>query len=323
MSKSDLIISNPENRTIEQLKRLQSLPLVQQEKLTERRIEQFITEMGGKVCVSFSGGKDSTVLLNIVRKIKRDVPAVFVDTGLEYPEIREFVKTIENVIWLKPGMSFPKVIKKYGFPVISKDVSMNISRYKNTKSELQKELRAVGGINPTSGKVQKRSIPLEWQWLINAPFDVSDKCCIVMKEQPMTKFQKENGLYPFVGTMAGESKRRSDMWLARGCNMFDLKTPQSRPLSFWTDKSVWEYIRKNNIPYSKIYDMGESRTGCMFCLYGCQYDRSRFDRMKINHPKQYKACENMGVIDVLHHLDKKLGRDQIEMFDENGEPFHN
>lgn len=316
MSKNDLIISNPENRTVEQLRRLQNLPLEQKINLTKRRIEQFFTEMNNRGCISLSFGKDSTVLVDIVRKIEKDTPAIFVNTGLEYPENIEFGRKIDNVIWIKPKMSFFKVIKKYGYPVISKDVSMNISRYKNTKSDLQKELRAVGGINPTSGKIQKRSIPLQWQWLINAPFDVSDKCCIVMKEEPMTKYQKENNLFPFVGTMAGESKRRSEMWLKRGCNMFDLKTPQSRPLSFWTDKDIWEYIHKYNLPYSKIYDMGETRTGCMFCLFGCQYNdnRKRFERMKILHPKHYKAAEKSGVIDVLHYLDRKLGRDQMELF---------
>ena len=73
--------------------------------------------------MSFSGGKDSTVLLDLVRRICPDVPAVFVDTGLEYPELREFVKTIPNVIWLKPEMNFRIVIEIYGYPSISKNVS--------------------------------------------------------------------------------------------------------------------------------------------------------------------------------------------------------
>ena len=80
----------------------------------------------GKVAVSFSGGKDSTVLLDLARRAFPDIPAVFVDTGLEYPEIREFVKTVPNVTWLRPEMPFSKVISEYGYPVISKDVARRI-----------------------------------------------------------------------------------------------------------------------------------------------------------------------------------------------------
>lgn len=77
------------------------------------------------VYVSFSGGKDSTVLLDIVRNRcgYTEIPAVFVDTGLEYPEIREFVKTFDNVTWLKPRLQFRRVIEKFGYPFISKEVS--------------------------------------------------------------------------------------------------------------------------------------------------------------------------------------------------------
>ena len=81
---------------------------------------------GGKVAVSFSGGKDSTVLLDLARRAFPDIPAVFVDTGLEYPEIREFVKTVPNVTWLRPEMPFSKVISEYGYPVVSKDVARRI-----------------------------------------------------------------------------------------------------------------------------------------------------------------------------------------------------
>ena len=113
--------------TLEELQMRQALPLNLKIRMTKTRIREWINEYGEDgVYVSFSGGKDSTVLLDLVRQDYPNIPAVFVDTGLEYPEIREFVKTFDNVIWLKPKMNFKQVIEKYGYPFISKEVSESV-----------------------------------------------------------------------------------------------------------------------------------------------------------------------------------------------------
>lgn len=112
--------------TASDLKQLQSLPLSAKVILTKQRIREWYDHYDGQVYVSFSGGKDSSVLLNIAREIYPDIEAVFVNTGLEYPEIQQFVKTFENVTILRPKMRFDEVIKKYGYPMISKDVSQAI-----------------------------------------------------------------------------------------------------------------------------------------------------------------------------------------------------
>lgn len=109
--------------TISDLYQMQSLPLESKIRMTERRLQDWYDYYEGQVYVSFSGGKDSTVLLHIARRLFPDIKAVFVDTGLEYPEIRDFVKTFDNVDWLKPKMNFRQVIEKYGYPFISKEVS--------------------------------------------------------------------------------------------------------------------------------------------------------------------------------------------------------
>lgn len=108
--------------TRDDLRQMQALPLDLKVKLTERRIREWVHEFGTDgVFVSFSGGKDSTVLLNIVRSLYPDIEAAFVNTGLEYPEIQKFVKTFDNVTILRPKMRFDEVIKKYGYPIISFD----------------------------------------------------------------------------------------------------------------------------------------------------------------------------------------------------------
>ena len=113
--------------TLEELQMRQALPLNLKISLTKSRIRGWVNEYGEDgVYVSFSGGKDSTVLLDIVRQTYPNIPAVFVDTGLEYPEIREFVKTFDNVVWLKPKMNFKQVIEKYGYPFISKEVAQTV-----------------------------------------------------------------------------------------------------------------------------------------------------------------------------------------------------
>lgn len=107
----------------EELEEMQRLPLQRKIQITTARIIEWYQHYDGKVYVAFSGGKDSTVLLDIVRRIYPDVPAVFSDTGLEFPEVREFVKSCENVTIVRPEMNFRKVIEVYGYPVISKRVA--------------------------------------------------------------------------------------------------------------------------------------------------------------------------------------------------------
>jgi len=273
---------------------LQSLPLKEKVNISKQRIKEFYKQCNGKVYVSFSGGKDSTVLLHLVRSVYPDTPALFCDTGLEYPEIKEFVKAVKNVTWTRPKMTFKEVLDKYGYPIISKTVSMGLSRYRNTKSEIQRKLRKYGGINPTSGKKQEASIPLKWHYLIDSPFKFSEKCCRYIKKEPFTRYNRETNKAPFIGTMAIDSVIRKQNYLKYGCNIVGQKDPKSTPLGFWLEKNIWEYIGENKLPYSKIYDMGVLRTGCMFCMFGVHLDKepNRFQLMYETHPKLWDYCIN-------------------------------
>lgn len=274
-----------------QLAQRQGLPRPMKKKLSTKRFRQFYEHFKGEVYVAFSGGKDSTVMLEMIRKIYPDVVGVFIDTGLEYPEIRQHVKTFDNIEWIKPKLTHRAILDKYGLPIISKEVSMAINRYCNTKDPIQKEYRKYG--TKHGKKIGVRGvIPKKWWFLIDAPFKISEKCCDFMKKEPAKRYHKRTGLVPYIGTMACDGQIRKMDYLNRGCNVFGSKIPQSRPLSFWLQDDIWDYIKTHNTKYCKIYDMGEKHTGCIYCMFGCHMEPTpnRFQRMYHTHPKLYNYC---------------------------------
>ena len=311
--------------TIQELKMRQALPLEAKIRMTEIRIREWVNEFGiDGVYVSFSGGKDSTVLLHIARRIYPDMKAVFVDTGLEYPEIREFVKTFDNVDWIKPKMNFKQVIEKYGYPFISKEVSKNVYYAKKSleRGDLGGvHLKKLQGTHIDKAGNKSPFCTEKYKFFLKAPFNISSSCCDVMKKAPAHAYEKTTGRVKITGQMAAESMLRTTKWLQYGCNGFDMKRPVSNPLSFWTEQDILRYIKDNNIEICSVYgdivvdydsedqfdgqldfsDLGLmtdtrkykttgcSRTGCMFCGYGCHLEKSpnRFEKMKETHPKQY------------------------------------
>ena len=108
--------------TLEELQEKQALPLELKIRLTQTRVRAWINEYGEDgVYISFSGGKDSTVLLDLVRNEfgYKNIKAMFVDVPTQYPELRQFVKTFDNVDIVKPKTNFFEVCSKYGFPLFT------------------------------------------------------------------------------------------------------------------------------------------------------------------------------------------------------------
>lgn len=286
----------------------QALPLDVKAAMSDTRIREWVNHWGGEVYVSFSGGKDSTVLLDLVRKVDPNVPAVFCDTGLEYPEVREFALSKADVV-IRPKMSFKSVIERYGYPVPSKEQAQYIRQYRHTNSEKLRNLRW----NSNNGSF---GISEKWKMLCDAPFEVSEKCCEIMKKNPFAKYEKESGRKPFIGAMAAESSLRMQEYLRNGCNEFEGRRIKSKPIGFWTEQDILRYIVEHGLEiagcYGEIVSDGgvfrttrEDRTGCMFCMFGVQHDGkpNRFQRMQRDYPRQYEYCmEKLGIRNVLEYI---------------------
>jgi len=309
--------------TIDELRQWQALPLSIKVRMSMERIRMWVREYGESgVYVSFSGGKDSTVLSHLVDITcpGNEIPRVFVNTGLEYPEIVQFVKQEPRSVILRPKMNFRQVIEKYGYPFISKEVSQTVYEAKRhyEGNKRMDKLLGVGNYEKSPYGAKRYKFFLEE----GAP-NISHKCCHVMKKTPAHNYEKNSGRVCMTAEMASESWLRTQKWLQYGCNMYDGSRPKSTPMAFWTEQDVLQYIKENNIQIASVYGdivpdeskseniqgqleftengieeskcvlktTGCKRTGCMFCGYGCHLEKEgegRFERLKVTHPKIYE-----------------------------------
>lgn len=326
--------------TPEDLKQLQSYDLGNKIQISIARIMEWYNRNDKKCYVSFSGGKDSTVLAWLAAQVCKlfDCKLVlwFSDTGLEFPELREHVKTYSE--WLKLTFSievetiidtpkdrkgkrilFKDVILNEGYPILSKNISRQIG-------DVQKLGQDCWAARCFDGRETGMYDMRRWKYVLSAPFKVSNKCCEIMKKRPAHRFTEKSGLMPIIGTMACESRQRKTEWLHNGCNAFEKKNPSSQPMSFWTEQDVLECLYRYKIPYPSVYGniirdkkgiwhtTGYSRTGCIFCGYGCHLEQepNRFQMLKETHPKIWDYCMKpveeggLGMKKVLEYIDVKI-----------------
>lgn len=327
--------------THEDLKTMQGWSLGRKILVSQTRLMEWYSRHDNQCYISFSGGKDSTVLAYLAAQVckMQDCRLVlwFSDTGLEFPELREHVKTygkwleerfeIEVETVIEPPrnrkgerISFREVILKEGYPIISKRISRRIH-------DVQKLGEKCYAARCFDGRETGLYDMRKWAFVINAPFQISSRCCEIMKERPSKRYAKKSGRAAVIGTMACESQSRRLEWLRHGCNAFDNKEPISKPLSFWTEQDILEMLVRFKIPYASVYGdiiqdetgkwhlTGYQRTGCMYCGFGAHLEKepNRFQRLKQTHPKIWDYCMRpvseggLGMKEVLEYIGVKIG----------------
>lgn len=186
----------------------------------------------------------------------------------------------------------------------------------NWKNWRRKSLLGVGDFNENSLFSKKKWLPLCQE----TQFRISHYCCNVMKKNVLKGYQRKTHRVPYLGTMAEESRLRTQKWIQHGCNAFDSAKQVSAPLSFWTEQDVLHYIVQEGLEIASVYGdivtvddngceyagslIGDQcslkctkcdRTGCVYCGFGCHIEKSpRFVRLAQTHPRQYEYCMDGG-----------------------------
>ena len=305
---------------------MQNLPYEVKVKRAELRAREFVEkldEMGLNAHVSV-GGLDSIVLLMFLRKIGIDVPAISV-SALEDKSIQKIHKEL-GVERIAPGKPKVQILQEHGFPVISKKIAGRIDtlQHPTEKNKTVRHALITGecGAQGHYAKNSRMKLPQKWLELfagyendnegVNyqiAPFPVSNKCCLYMKEKPCEKWAKEHNSRPFLGLMASEGGQREEALTEHGCNYFGKNTIRSAPFAPFLRQDLLQLALDLNVPvpeiYGKIlrkpdgslYTTGAQRTGCSMCGFGVHMEKRphRFDQLRIRNPKEwefwmYRCC---------------------------------
>lgn len=323
---------------IMQLRNYQAMPLGAKIRRTEHLIREWYEAHDGLVYLARSFGKDSDALADIIYRMYPDIPHVFANTGNELDSVIEHMQEElykgYPIVVVKPKMTFWEIVNKYGWPVISKRMSDYIGRVRRTTSDTVRRRHLLGQKKDGSPS-PKSKISNKWQYLINAEFKTTNKCCGILKNNPTSEFRKDTGRKAFVAVMATESEQRLNSYLNYGgCNAFDQLDPTSRPIMFWTEQDVLRYILDYNVTIAsaygeikenckgELYCTEEQRTGCKFCMFGVHLTKgeNRIQRLARVEPHSYYEFGRRGGFEIM----KTIGVDykpfqkmyQQDMFDE-------
>ena len=284
------------------------------------------------LCVGI-GGLDSLTLYKFLKNLGIDAVPVSVSV-LEDKSIQDIHISIPGMVFLKPIMSKVEVIKKFGFPVISKEKANKIETLQNPTDKNSTVRNAI--ITGDTGKQggyrtgTRMRLPQKWLNLFGgpenekygtnyktAPFKVSNKCCYYLKEKPSHIWQKENNMIPYLGLMASEGGQREKGLMKNGCNYYGKTTTRSAPFAIFHRQDLLRLAIELEVPVPEIY--GEivrdeegslrttkaQRTGCTMCGFGIHLEKRphRFDRLKETNYKEWQFwMYNVGWGDVLNYI---------------------
>ena len=274
------------------------------------RIEELYYETNGKCYVSFSGGKDSTVMLALIKQCEEiltippnAIPAVFSNTGIEMQVTVDFVQWVKenyypNVITIRPEKSFDWVLKNEGKPVKSKLRSKDLHQWhygKRSNALLLLLLRGQFGNDHYAAKhlIADRDVHMLHD---DFPINPSQKCCDWMKKKPFERYTKESGMKGCIqGVRVGEGGARDSAYQSRvskggkPCTWLKNGIIQKAPLIDWSSEDIEEYIKTYNVPLSKAYtEFNFHRTGCCACPYARDIDHN-LEYLFYHEPNRYKA----------------------------------
>ena len=204
-------------------------------------INQFYEKLNGQVYISFSGGKDSTVLYWLARKIYPDIKAVFCNTGNEYPDIVKFVRGMKdegfNIEIIYPKLKPKQVLEQYGFPLVSKQTSQSVYNVRINPNSVASK-RAMDLVKTS----YKNNFAKKWRWLIHEKFTTSANCCVKLKKEPFHKYEHKNKVAAILGTLAEESMQRTTDYVNRGgvmCSMAASYICQNQCLYLYGQKMIY------------------------------------------------------------------------------------
>lgn len=286
------------------LKQRQGLPLICKIRKSINTIESYYEMYNGDVYLSTSG-VDSCIVSWLIKQSRfPKIEHVSVASIEPTENIKHNFKRGDTL--LKSNVTKKQVITEWGYPLVSKEVAMKISRYVRTKHLWVKNNRLNGYVGKNGKLITSGMIPKKYQCLIYAPFELSERCCDKVKKKPLKQYEKKSGKHPITGEYAEESMDRKENYLKHGCIMVDKKRVKCTPIGFWTKQDILQCIYENNIKIPAIYGQvikqedgtlkfsGEQRTGCDICAFGIMFDKDRFERLKKNKPNIYKQMMEGG-----------------------------
>lgn len=264
-----------------------------------QKIRQIVNKYGEEnFYISFSGGKDSTVLSALVDMAlpENRIPRVYVDTGIDYEMVRKFVVTMshtdDRVVIIKPRVPIKPMLEEKGYPFKSKEHSLILETYQKSglKTHWVKQYLQVDTERPNKKDCYACPKCLRRQFSEDYNLKVSDSCCKELKEVPLKQWQVENNRYfGMLGLMPSEGGRR----INAKCLVFKGKKFMNfQPLVVVTkDWEEW-FIEKYHVDICAIYypPYNFTRTGCKGCPFAPDLQHN-LDVMEEYFPTERKQCE--------------------------------